>query len=95
MALIPDSFELILYFEISRIFYEIKMADTNLTTEESLSTSTTVTVSSADISSNDSVSFQKPSRSAVWKHFFVATNRAHGTCCARRFFHTMVGQLLI
>ena len=45
------------------------MADTNLTTEGSLSTSTTVTVSSTDISSDASVSFQKPSRSAVWKHF--------------------------
>ena len=38
-------------------------------TEESLSTSITVTVSSTDISSDASVSFWKPSRSAVWKHF--------------------------
>ena len=41
------------------------MADTNLTTEKSLLTSTIVIVSSTDISSDASVSFQKPSRSAV------------------------------
>ena len=45
------------------------MADAKLMTEELLSTSTTVTVSSTDISSDASVLFRKPSRSAVWKHF--------------------------
>ena len=38
-------------------------------TEESLSGSITVTVSSTDTSSDTPVSFQKPLRSAVWKHF--------------------------
>ena len=38
-------------------------------TEESPSTSTKISVSSGDISSGTSVSFQKRSRSAVWKHF--------------------------
>ena len=49
------------------------MSDTTDTisvmTEESQSGSTTVTVSSTDTSSDTPVSFQKPSRSAVWKHF--------------------------
>ena len=49
------------------------MSDTTDTisvmTEESQSGSTTVTVSSMDTSSDTPVSFQKPSRLAVWKHF--------------------------
>ena len=44
------------------------MADT-VPTEESPSSSTTISVSSGDVSSGTSVSFQKRSRSAVWKHF--------------------------
>ena len=69
------------------------MVYTSLTTEQSLSTSMTVTISSTDISSDASVLFQKPSRSAVWK-YFIATNGAHSACCAWRFFCTMVEQLL-
>ena len=38
-------------------------------TEESSSGSTKVTISSTDTSSDTPVSFQKPTRSAVWKHF--------------------------
>ena len=49
------------------------MSDTTDTisvmTEESQSASMTVTISSMDTSSDTPVSFQKPSRSAVWKHF--------------------------
>ena len=49
------------------------MSDTvdtiSVMTEVSLSGSTKVTVSSTDTSSDTPVSFQKPSRSAVWKHF--------------------------
>ena len=41
-----------------------------MVTEESPSSSTTISVSSGgDISSDTSVSFQKRPRSAVWKHF--------------------------
>ena len=57
------------------------MVYTSLTTEQSLSTSMTVTISSTDISSDASVLFQKPSRSAVWK-YSIATNGAHSACCA-------------
>ena len=53
------------------------MADTSyVMTEEPLSISTTVTISSPGMSSDAFVLFKKPSRSAVWKYFVAKTERA-------------------
>ena len=58
-------------------------AMTKVTTEESPSTSTTVTISSTDMSSDASVSFQKPSRSAVWKYFHRQKRSAQCLLCKK------------
>lgn len=54
-----------------------------MTTEESPSSSTTVTISSTDVSSDASVSFQKPSRSAVWKYFCRQKQSAQCQLCRK------------
>ena len=60
------------------------MADTSyVMMEESPSTSTTVTVSSHDTSSDASVSFKKPSRSAVWKYFCHQKRSAQCLLCKK------------
>ena len=60
------------------------MADTSyVMMEESLSNSTTVTISSPDTSSDASVSFKKPSRSAVWKYFCRQKRSAQCLLCKK------------
>lgn len=54
-----------------------------MTTEESPSSSTTVTISSTDVSSDASVSFQKPSRSAVWKYFCLQKQSTQCQLCRK------------
>ena len=60
------------------------MADTSAaTTEESLSSSMMISASRGDISSDTSVSFQKQSRSAVWKYFRHHKQSAQCLLCMR------------